>query len=103
MKHERRRRNKMITVEEKAWYEAKKAWYETVKAVNEAKKALNEARKARDEASKAWIEAYKALSKAKEAETCNKCGQIPGKQTGEYPCEVCGEPTLHDDKEEAEK
>lgn len=28
---------------------------------------------------------------------CSKCGQINQGQTGEYPCEVCGLPTMHDE------
>jgi hypothetical protein len=27
---------------------------------------------------------------------CPQCGQLPGQQSGEYPCSACGEPTLHD-------
>jgi hypothetical protein len=27
---------------------------------------------------------------------CPQCGQLPGRQSGEYPCAACGEPTLHD-------
>lgn len=30
---------------------------------------------------------------------CDKCGQIDQGQTGEYPCEVCGLPILHDERE----
>jgi hypothetical protein len=28
---------------------------------------------------------------------CSKCGQVNHGQTGEYSCEVCGLPMLHDD------
>ena len=73
---------------------------EARKANDEAYKAWIEAEKAWNETGKVWVEAYEAWIKAKEEETCNKCGQIQGKQTGEYPCEVCGEPILHDDEEE---
>jgi hypothetical protein len=27
---------------------------------------------------------------------CPQCGQLPGRQSGEYPCAACGEPTVHD-------
>ena len=27
---------------------------------------------------------------------CPQCGQIPNGQGGEYPCQICGVPTLHD-------
>lgn len=29
-------------------------------------------------------------------EACKSCGQIPSGQGGEYPCPVCGIPTMHD-------
>lgn len=32
-----------------------------------------------------------------EKNRCKKCNQINWGQTGEYPCEVCGLPTLHDE------
>ena len=32
-------------------------------------------------------------------EICAKCGQKDQGQTGEYPCQVCGLPLLHDNHE----
>lgn len=39
-------------------------------------------------------ETHAAIDKAIGA--CSKCGQIPNGQHGEYPCEVCGFPTVWD-------
>lgn len=36
-------------------------------------------------------------------EACPKCGQTPGDQTGEYACEACGQPTMHDTSNKAEQ
>jgi hypothetical protein len=30
-------------------------------------------------------------------EKCSRCGQYPNGQSGEYPCDVCGVPTVHDE------
>jgi len=46
------------------------------------------------------LDGKKPLPKVEEPESvkkCKECGQIPGEQTGEYPCKVCGEPILHDE------
>ncbi len=37
-----------------------------------------------------------AAQQMRAADACPKCGQVPNGQGGEYPCSVCGVPTLHD-------
>lgn len=36
-------------------------------------------------------------------EPCQKCGQVDCGQFGEYPCDVCGLPTLHDEHSNVRK
>lgn len=39
-----------------------------------------------------WME----LAMQPKIEPCPKCGQTPDGMGGEYPCELCGQPTMHD-------
>jgi len=42
------------------------------------------------------FEQFKAR-KLRQINPCSRCGQIDRGQTGEYPCEECGLPALHDE------
>lgn len=46
---------------------------------------------------KLWpLMGYALKQQLHEASPCSMCGQVDAGQTGEYPCEECGLPALHD-------
>ncbi|HEK1684061.1 TPA: hypothetical protein SMR42_000366 [Pseudomonas putida] len=49
---------------------------------------------------KAMIKAHQGIPEIAEpsASKCKACGQTPNLQGGEYPCQACGLPTVHDDQ-----
>jgi hypothetical protein len=51
-----------------------------------------------DETESVMRELYPFSELADKKEPCPKCGQTLQGQTGEYPCELCGLPTMWDDE-----
>lgn len=84
--------------------EAQYLWDETARTAIKAGVSQNDIASLSPAVNWGWRKTDKATNllrkliyEKKPDEPCPKCGQVPNGQSGEYPCLICGLPTLHDD------